>query len=274
MVKLCVILALLFSNPLLAGQGTETREFCFVQIADTQLGMSAKDQSMDAELDNFRKVAERINSLRPAFVLISGDMINAPHNSRQILAFWRAAGRISHSIPLYLVPGNHDVGLPIKNNVLAYRRFFGMDHYAFSHGKSEFIVLNSCLIHDEKADKEMRESQLAWFEQSLSSARSKRPEHIFVCTHHPWFLSSPDEADSYFVIPRARRNDYLELMRRYGAKWALAGHYHRNAVAPTQDLAMITTASVGMALGDDPIGYRVFRVNPRQVEHVYRALEE
>lgn len=274
MIRLCALLALLLSCSVLAGQAADTGGFCFVQIADTQLGMSTNDRSMDAELEHFRKVAERINSLKPAFVLISGDMINAPHNSRQVLAFWRAAGRISHSIPLYLVPGNHDVGRPTKGNVLSYRRFFGMDHYAFSHGKSEFIVLNSCLIHDEEADKEMLDAQLAWFEQSLSAARSKRPEHIFVCTHHPWFLSSPDEADSYFVIPRARRNGYLELMRRYGAKWALAGHYHRNAVAPTQDLTMITTASVGMALGDDPVGYRVFRVNPRNVDHVYRALEE
>lgn len=248
--------------------------FVFVQIADTQLGMSTSDNSLNAEIENFKKAAEHINRIKPAFVLISGDMINAPHNSRQVLAFWRAAGQICPGIPLYLVPGNHDVGPATADNVRSYVRFFGKDHYTFSHANTEFIVLNSCLIHDPQADKQLYDAQLAWFEQSLQAARARKPDHIFVCTHHPWFLQSGDEPDSYFVIPRVRRSEYLDLMKRYGAKWALAGHFHRNVVAPTDDLTMIATSAVGVPLGDDPVGLRIFRVFPERVEHQYRPLDK
>ncbi len=248
--------------------------FFFVQIADTQLGFSANNADLKIEMDNFRRAVDDINRLKPAFVLISGDLVNDPHNPKQIRAFWSVARGISPGIPVHLVAGNHDVGSATEANVKSYRKLFGDDWYAFRYGGSEFVVLDSCLIHDADADPTIRDSQRKWLEQVLAESRSRKPSHVFVCTHHPWFISNAGEADQYFNIPNSQRQDYLKLFGRFGVDYALAGHLHKNALATGGGLNMITTSAVSKPLGPDPVGLRVFRVYPDRVEHDYYPLDK
>lgn len=246
------------------------RGFTFVQLADTQIGFSSGD--LVADTVNFRRAVEQINLMRPAFVLISGDLVNKAHDPKQIRAFWRIAREIDPAIPLHLVPGNHDLAAT-EGSIGSYRKLFGDDRYAFSYAGCEFIVLNSCVIHDADADPKLRDEQRDWLVGALEKARERKSSHIFVCAHHPWFINDPDEKDEYFNIPGAQRQDYLELFERFDARWLLAGHLHRNSVVSAGKLDMIATSAVSKPLGSDPVGFRVFRVYPDRVEHEYRPLD-
>jgi len=252
----------------------QSDEFCFVQLADTQLGFTNSNRDMDPEIRNFTKAVDYINRLKPAFVLISGDMVSTAHDTKQIRAFWRVAKGIRSDVPLYLVPGNHDLGPTKAEDIRSYCRLFGDDHYSFSYNGTEFIILNACLICDAGADSEMRTVQRKWFEERLSAARNNKAQHIFVCTHQSWFISSPDEADGYQNIPLAQRRDYLKLMDRFGVDFALAGHFHQNAVVHSGALEMITTAPLSLAFGNDSVGFRVFHVYKDHVKHDYYPIDQ
>lgn len=240
--------------------------------------MTNANRDMVPEIENFSKAVDQINLMKPDFVIISGDLINADHSPKQIRAFWNIAHKINPDIPLYLVPGNHDIGKANEANINSYRKLFGKDYYSFSHKGSEFIVLNSCLIHDADSDVNMRKEQRKWFESELQAAQKKNPNHIFVCLHHPWFHDNPDEKDDYSNIPTSERKEYLDMMKSSGVEFALAGHLHKESIIKDGSLSMITTSSLGKALGQTPVGFRVFRVYKDHVEHTYypldRVLEE
>lgn len=269
-----LFLALILSLCIGIAIADDASDFFFIQIADTQLGMTSGSKDMTAEIENFNRAVEHINRLKPAFVIISGDMINADLNPTQIRAFWKIARKISPSIRLYLVPGNHDVGKANEGNIHFYIKYFGKDHYSFSYKGTDFIVLNSCLIQDADGDENLRTTQREWFESELEAAKKRNPNHIFVCTHHAWFLKDINENDTYFNIPKPERDVYIALMKRFGVDYALAGHLHDESKAKYGSLTMITTSSLGKALGQTPVGFRVFNVYKDRVEHKYYPLDK
>ena len=80
--------------------------------------------------------------------------------------------------------------------------------------------------------------------------------------------------DQYFNIPISERKDYLDLMKRYGAELALAGHLHEESIVKEGSLSMITTSSLGKALGQTPVGFRIFDVHKAAVWHYYLPLDQ
>ena len=249
--------------------------FFFVQMADPQFGMFSGNKDTVQEEANFRKAAEKINRLRPAFVLISGDLVNTANDPEQIRAFQRSVALIDAGIPVHLVAGNHDMwGKPLDKGIEDYGRNFGRDHYAFSHGGTRFIVLNSNVVVNARDNPERDQAQRWWFTAQLEAARAARADHIVVCTHHPWFLESPDEKDQYFNIPLAQRGWYLDRMRESGVELALAGHLHREASGTDGRLQMITTGPIGQPLGKDPSGLRIVRIAKDSIGSHYYGLED
>jgi len=245
--------------------------FFFVAIADTQLGFG---NGVSEDAATFRNAVEHINRLKPAFVIILGDLINTKRDYKQTRAFWQVAGGIRKDVPLYLLPGNHDVGEPTSENISSYERLFGKDHYAFTFRGTEFIVLNSSLIQNPNASPDLTAAQRTWLEGTLAAAQSRRADHIFICTHFPWFITTPDEKDEYFNIPRLQRGEYLELMKRFGVDYALSGHLHRDVSATDGALHLITTTGLSRSFDSTPVGFRVFRVYKDRVEHTYYPLDK
>lgn len=266
----CVLLAAAF-----AANAADNTPFFFVQLADTQMGFTNKNVDMVPEIEHFKAAVEHINRLRPAFVLISGDLVNTAHDPKQIRAFWSIARDISPDIPLYLLPGNHDVGgKPTAEDVRSYAKLMGKDHYSFSYNGSEFVILDSCLLNDG-SDKDLRDAQQKWFETELAAARAKNPAHIFVCDHHPWFLRTPDEPDKYYNVPLAYRGPYLDLMKRYGVEYALSGHLHYELIGHDGNLTLLTDGPVSKSTAKPPVvGLRIVRVYKDRVEHRFYALDK
>ena len=264
------ILALMVS--LLAVQNSAA-EFFFVQLADMQFGMFASDRDFAQETVNYEFVVANINRIRPRFVVICGDLINKVGDAAQTAEYLRITAKIDPSIPVYAVPGNHDVGNePTPETLAYYRQHFGPDHYSFVQGSLYGIVLNSGVISAPGNVQKAAAEQEAWLKAELAKARSTGAPHIVVFQHHSWFLEKAEEPNQYFNIPLEQRRHYLDLLKGAGVRYIFAGHYHRNAYGRDGDLEMITSGPVGQPLGTDPSGIRIVTVKDTGLDHRYYTL--
>jgi 3',5'-cyclic AMP phosphodiesterase CpdA len=254
----------------------EDTPFFFIQLTDPQFGMQAKDAGFEQETANFEFAVATANRLKPAFVIVTGDLVNRPGDPGQAAEYLRIAGRLDRSIPIYNVPGNHDIGnVPTEESIRAYTARFGPDHYVFRANGFTGIVLNSTLIHSPERAPELFEAQEKWLSLELEKARAGGAWEIVIFQHHPWFLESADEPDRYENIPRTCRLRYLELFRRYGVRYLFSGHYHRNQISHYKGLELVTTGPIGMPLGGNGgSGMRIVVVRGERLEHHYYGMGE
>ncbi len=260
----------------------QERPYFFIQMADPQIGCNIAEAGGDSEADLLATALQHANRLEPAFVLVSGDMINmpsegdgpGPHAELQADEFFRIAEELNPTIPFYLLPGNHDLlDAPTRESLVWYRRRFGPDWYKFTCGNCLYIVLNSCLFYDGRHCPDAAAEQLQWLRRTLQEASAAHYAHAFICTHHSLYLEHPDEEDDYFVLPRQARSTLLELFHDHGVRAVFSGHYHRNASATEGDLELITTSAVALALGQDPPGIRIVKVFDGHIEHDYYGMD-
>src|SRR5215208_5187450 len=74
--------------------------FFFVQLSDPQFGMFTGDKDFAQETANFEFAVANVNRLRPAFVVITGDLVNKPGDAAQISEYLRIVGKIDTAIPV------------------------------------------------------------------------------------------------------------------------------------------------------------------------------
>jgi len=270
--------------------------FFFIQLADPQLGMFARwggvsDEVIETQLfkgskvhkappitgfaDETRLFTEAIseaNRLKPAFVVVCGDMVNNPVSEDERTEVLRIAGLLDPGIPIHWVPGNHDAAADFVNatpeSLRVYREAFGPDYFAFQHGGASFLVLDSITIENPKPVPGEWEAQLAFVESELAAAKS-RGGPLIAFSHHPAFLKTPDEPDDYWNWPLERREPLLRMLRDANASVVFSGHWHRNNYSSYGDMQIVASGPVGYPLGDDPSGYRIVKVHPDRVEHDY-----
>ena len=280
--------------------------FHFIQLADPQLGMFAslsgkseeeiaefrraglkvrpapKIEGFERETELFEEAISEANRLRPDFVVTCGDMVDDRTDQAQFDEVLRIAGMLDPDIPMYWLPGNHDVGggteAPTPETLARYREVFGPDYYAFQHRDVSFIVMNTAVLHLPEHTAEEMQAQLAFLEAGLEAASKRGSAHIIVFSHHALFLGHPDEPDlpisQRFALTRKQRRVVLDMCRRHGVSHVFAGHWHKNNYAADGRLQVITSSAVGYPLGDDPSGYRVVRVFEDRIEHDYYAFGE
>ncbi len=258
-------------KPAWEGESTVSKSdepFFFIQLSDPQLGMFTGDKDFMQETANFEFAVAAVNRLRPAFVVITGDLVNKPGDDTQIAEYLRIIGTIDPTIPVYSVVGNHDIGnTPTPESLAKYRAIFGPDHYTFRHGGFVGIVLNSTLVSDPKSVPTELSNQDAWLRTELKQASEGGAGHIVVFQHHSWFLTKPDEEDQYFNLPSERRAAHIALFSEFGVKYVFCGHFHRNAIAKDGEIEVVTTAPVGMPLGGESSGLRVVIVREDRLDH-------
>jgi 3',5'-cyclic AMP phosphodiesterase CpdA len=253
-----ILLALAFAATLAAQT--------FIQMSDPQFGMFTDNKGFEHETANFEFAVATANRLKPAFVVLTGDLVNAAGDAAQIAEFKRVAARLDPNIRLFLMPGNHDVGNePTKESLAKYREQFGPDYYTFRMGDITGIVLNSSLEKDPHNVPEEAAKMEAWFRSELVKAQPR----VIVFQHIPFFLNAANEEDRYENIPRETRQRYLKLLHEYGVKQVFAGHYHSTSEARDGDLEMITTGPVGKPVPPARSGLRMVTVSPAGVTHKY-----
>jgi serine/threonine-protein phosphatase CPPED1 len=257
-----LLLKIFLSGAMLLGAASiHAQDSFFVQMADPQFGMYTNDKGFAQETANLEFAIKTVNRLHPAFVVMSGDLVNKQGDPDEIAEYLRVTHQLDPKIPLHNVVGNHDVGnAPTHESLEAYRRVFGPDYYAFQSGEMEGIVIDSSIIqHPEKVPDE-ENKQWMWLESELKSAAARNVKWIVIFQHIPWFLKSADEPDQYFNIPHEARARYLKLFEDSGVRYNFAGHYHQNSEGKDGSFTMTTTGPVGMPQGNASSGLRVVAV--------------
>ena len=275
-------------------------DFFFIQMSDPQFGMFASFSGMsDSRILELRqtmgfkirpmpkitgfadetvlyeKAIAAANRLNPAFVVVSGDMVQNKDDASQLAELRRITRQLSSHIPVYWAAGNWDVGsAPTQETLAQYRERFGDDDYSFEYGGTSFIVLNSCVAFDDSEVPQEWERQLAFLRSSLGEAQTKRNNHIVVFLHHPLYAEHPEEEASWAVLPREKRKILLDLFEAHRVSAVFAGHWHRCHSLNHQGMQMVTTGAVGYPLGDDPSGFRIVKVFQDRIEHQYYGLDE
>lgn len=244
--------------------------FFFIQLTDPQLGMAASNADFAQETAGLEFAIATANRLRPAFVIVTGDLVNKVDDEAQWAEYRRITAKLDRSIPLYNVVGNHDIADPPTAEALAvYTKRLGPDRYTFRHGSLAGIVINTPIIIATQQVPELAAAQEQWLKTELERARREGARHIVVFQHHPFFLADPAEPDQYFNIARELRGRYLALLKEAGVTHVFAGHLHRNATGKDGDLEMVTTGPVGMPTGGAKSGLRIVTVTDKGIQHRY-----
>ena len=247
----------------------------FIQMSDPQFGMYSSNADFTLETRNLERAVAAANHLKPAFVIVTGDLVNRPGDAAQIAEYKRVMAGLDKSIPLYSVPGNHDIGNECSPERLqAWRGSFGPDHYSFRSGALYGIVLDTVLMSAPAGCAGEAAEQDSWLGAELVKARQSKARHVIVFQHHPPFVKDMAEADAYHNLPSPVRKRYLDMLERSTVSHVFAGHLHHNAEGRAGKIAVVTTGPAGKPLGGAQSGFRVVKFGGAVLEHKYYALEE
>ena len=269
----------------------------FAFVADPQLGAFAAHSGFSrAELDRYERLGislhaiprtagaeweverlavavEQINLRNPDFVVVGGDMTHEHDSARQRQELRKVIAGINEGIRVHWVCGNHDVSAypyrPTRGGLAAFRKNYGRDLYSIDAGQWRLIVLNTCVLDAPDEIPSEYVDQLAFLDATLEGADGRL---IGLLGHHPLFLQSPSEPDSIWNVNAPGRHEILKRVKKFGIRFALAGHRHRNSTARVGSFEMITSAAVGLPFGTDPSGLR-FVTLAKTITHEYVALE-
>jgi len=224
-----------------------TNEFTFVHASDTHIA--------PASVERTRRLRTLVDSLRPSFLLITGDLV------RDALRVTEAEATSYYELfiretalfktPLWTVPGNHEnFGIERHLSLVSpthplygkrmYRHYFGPDYYSFTRGGVHFVGLNTVDIDDLWYYGHVDSLQVAWLERDLAQVPTGMPVVTF--DHIPFFSSfealsgfrdgqpAPTlitvNGKTVFRHTVSNATEVLAVLRRRRHVLALGGHIH------------------------------------------------
>ena len=124
-----------------------------------------------------------LDETQPAFVMISGDLVNDGDDQEEWDAFFAAGGEILERLKLYPAMGNHDntelfktiFDLP-ENGPEGKERAF----YSFDYGDAHFTVMDSNIMGAANQE------DIQWLKKDLSETDKK---YKIVMFHHPAYVA-------------------------------------------------------------------------------------
>jgi ketosteroid isomerase-like protein len=222
-------------------------EFSFVHASDTHIA--------PASVERTRRLRTLVDSLHPAFALITGDLVRDALRVSDAEAtgyyelFMRETARFT--TPMYTVPGNHEnFGIERQLSLVSpthplygrgmYRHYLGPDYYSFNYGGVHFVGLNTADITDLWYYGHVDSLQLAWLERDLALVPANVPVVTF--DHIPFFSSFEglrgytDDPPAPTLITVNGRTvfrhtvsnaaEVLAVLRKHKHVLALGGHIH------------------------------------------------
>lgn len=261
--------------PAAAQQTQWTTPFFFVTLTDPQLGFFTENNDMATETELLTRAIHALNRLKPAFVVVTGDLIHKPADKAQTTEFLRIVGGLDPAIPIHFLPGNHDLeNVPTPQTIDYYRKHFGPDYYSFDFRGCHFIALNTTLLHSPDKASLHEAEQWVWLKNDLEQSSKNHPKHTILFQHHPTYLKNGDEPNDYHTIPNPRRAELLQLYRQHNVSAVFAGHLHRCNAATHRNTQIFAAGPVGKPLGKDPSGLAIVKVYADRVEYEYFGLDQ
>lgn len=232
------------------------KPFSFVVLADSHIRSEAETNPAypsDRTANTRHAYAVRkIRQIAPDFVIHLGDVVHpipdlASHDSALKTA---REHYDSLDCPVYVTPGNHDVGDKPNSRVPApdadssshdhFEAAWGKPWDAFDYHECHFLILNASLMNSGLA---AEADQQRWLEQDLAASR-RAGKRIFVCMHYPFFIDSPAEDNHYDNIAEPARSRMLSHLADHGVEAVFCGHAHTFFYNRFRDMDLYTVPSV------------------------------
>jgi hypothetical protein len=214
------------------------KQFSFVVLADSHIRSETETNPAypsDRTANTRHAYAMRkIRQIAPEFVIHLGDVVHPIPALTGHDSALKTARKHYESLdcPIYITPGNHDVGdkpnsrVPAPNADSSSHGYFevawGRPWSAFDYQNCRFVILNSSLMNSGLAEEA---EQQQWLEQDLVESRREK-KRIFVCLHYPFFIDSPMEDVHYDNIAEPARSRLLGLLADHGVEAVFNGHAH------------------------------------------------
>lgn len=221
--------------------------FRFIHASDPHVSAQSLPR-----IEALRRLAD---SVRPAFVLITGDLVRdalrvgEPEARGYYDLFMRE--RMGFGSPVYTVPGNHEIfGIETDRSLVSpshplfgramYRSYLGPDYYSFDFGGIHFVGLNSIDVHGTSYHGQIDSLQLAWLGRDLAVIPIDMPVVTF--NHIPFYTLGEQRNgfDDRSVAPTlitingrtqfrhnvANAGEALAILAKRVHVLALGGHIH------------------------------------------------
>ncbi len=169
-----------------------TSNFTFVHASDTHID--------ERSAPRLRRVRELVDSLRPAFVVITGDLVRDALRVPEEVArgyYELLEEELSHfTVPVFTVPGNHEkFGIeressgvsadhPLYGNRM-YRHYRGPNYFSFTYGGVHFLGLDTVDWADMWYHGHVDSLQLEWIGRDVAATPPDMPLVTFA--HIPFF---------------------------------------------------------------------------------------
>ncbi len=221
--------------------------FSFLHASDTHISLPT--------MARMQKLKHLADSLKPAFVLITGDLIKdalrVSEKEATSLYELYLAEIAKFSVPVYSVPGNHEIfGIERHKSLVSethplygkkmFRSYLGPDYYSFNYGGVHFVGLNSVDYHDLWYYGHLDSTQLKWLAKDISTLSPENPVVTF--NHIPLYSggTSLDEfreeepgsslininGKKYYRHIVSNANEVISIMKNNSYPLALGGHHH------------------------------------------------
>ncbi len=222
-------------------------QFKFIHASDTHVS----DQSLD-RMSKFKVV---IDSIKPDFIIVTGDLVKdalrVPESEASTLYELYKNEILKFQVPVWNAPGNHEIfGIErelshvSKDNPLygrkMYRHYLGPDYYSFNFGGIHFIALNSVDFDDQWYYGSIDSVQKEWLKKDLGAIPPATPVVTF---QHVPFISGElsltgftetgpgrtlerEKGELKFRHVVSNAIEIIGILRTRQFPLALAGHHH------------------------------------------------
>lgn len=188
--------------------------FSFIFMGDPQPDPETKDYKVWGKL--LEKAAQ--DESQPAFIMISGDLVNDGNNQEEWNAFFSAGGEVLKKLKLYPAMGNHDNTEFFKSNFdLPDNGPEGKKEafYSFDYGDAHFTVMDSNAMGAANPE------DVQWLKNDLSESDKR---YKIVMFHHPAYVAVNVPKD----VMRAQtiQETFIPIMEEAGVDLVLSGNQH------------------------------------------------
>jgi hypothetical protein len=226
-------------------------EFKFIHASDTHLS--------EASLDRTQRLKTLSDSLKPQFVLVTGDLIKdalrVPESEAAPLYEMYVRETKKFTMPVWNAAGNHEnfgierqSSLVSKKNPLYGKKMFhhylGPNYYSFNYGGIHFVALDDIDFEDLWYYGHVDSLQVEWLKKDLAAVPATVP--VITFAHMPMFsggisLSNFEEEGPGRSLERQKgklhyrhvvsnAQELLQILQTHPYPISLAGHFHSRQV--------------------------------------------
>lgn len=256
-------------------------EFKFIHASDTHLS--------EASLQRTQRLKSLADSLKPEFVLVTGDLVKdalrVPESEAVPLYEMYVRETKKFTMPVWSTVGNHEIfgierhlSLVSKKNPLygkkMFHQYLGPNYYSFNYGGIHFIALDDVDFEDLWYYGHVDSVQIDWLKKDLAAIPATVP--VITFAHMPMFsgsLSLSNFEDEGLGRTLEKQNgklhyrhvvsnaqELLQILQTHPYPISLAGHFHSRQVFNFESAGQKTRFEQAAAVvGDGGEGSLVMR---------------